>query len=130
MFEWVDNLFAWFAALGDDIDYMFDALNQLVYDLDNYIKFSTMYIYFSGVALFLIFLILIINATKLSGVKEQNAELVNLLKGLKEDVDGRNVKWFDGGGNVSDEVLYCRCKHGNEQQGVFGACDSDAYRGG
>ena len=79
MFEWIDNISTWFTELGEEIDYIFNAIEQLIYDLDNYIRLSTSFIYFSSGMSIILAIMILAQARKIGKIQVQTERILELL---------------------------------------------------
>lgn len=109
----MDWLSAWFedffGAVSDDIQSLFDGMNEvtasidsLIQNLNTYIEFSTYYIYLSGVILTILFCMGCAILGNQKKIKEQNCDILKLLGSKEEgDLNGGNDKRSDSGDNGS-----------------------------
>jgi len=88
MFDWVDNVFDWFYAIGEAVDELIYNYNIMVIELTEYIRFSTYYVYGSGVMLIILFLLLVSQGRRLKRIEKVLEDFVSNTHEIKDDVKG------------------------------------------
>lgn len=92
--EWVSDGFVWIEdqvyEICQNTSDTINSLNQLITDLDIFINMATIYLYASGAALFILFIMLIVTNSKLKRLKIIEAQLSDIHDMLyqKEDNNG------------------------------------------
>lgn len=93
--EWLNDFFTALDEFVDDMYYMsnemINNINQLVQDLNAYIKFSTYYIWASGALLLIMFIMIWALHTKMDRMAEENTKIQNQLTMVLKHVKPKEV---------------------------------------
>lgn len=100
--EWLNDFFTALDEFVDDMYYMsnemINNINQLVQDLNAYIKFSTYYIWGSGALLLIMLFMIWVLHTKLDKMANENIKIQNQLMLVLQYVKPEEIT---KGGNVN-----------------------------
>ena len=113
--EWLNDFFTALDEFVDDMYYMsnemINNINQLVQDLNAYIKFSTYYIWASGAMLLIMFIMIWALHTKLTRMADENTKIQNQLIQVLQYVKPKEIS--EGGNkNGSDDKRSNEGDHG------------------
>lgn len=88
MFDWIESIGESIDSLAEglimDLEYIYESLDQLLTNLNNYIEFSTYYIWLSGILLGIIFCMLCVVLSNQKKIKTQNEKIMHHL-GIQEE---------------------------------------------